>query len=446
MTGFQAVTLLVLVAIITFTVFLLMQLRTAPASIDLGFDPPGRTLIYSSDGTLLARMFVENRRVVSIDQIPKDLQNATVAFEDKRFYTHPGVDFQGIARSLFRNVRNGDLKGQGGSTITQQLARNMGVEGLTREKSVSRKVHEWIVANQIEKSYTKQRILEMYLNQVSYGQGAYGVEAAAQTYFGKDVWKLDLAQCALLAGLPNRPTVFNPYKDKNAAKAQRDIVLDNMLEQHYITPVQCAHAKSEYIHLAAPKPPKQGSEIYHAPYFVDYVVEQLKRRYGPSALRDGNRQVETTLNWPMQQAAEDALRSGIANVAGYNVTQGALVALDPKTGEIKAMVGGIDYKDSQYNIAAHGLRQPGSSFKAVIYSAAIDSGVVTEKHDRHGCPDHLPVWRQALHPAGRQRLLGPPCRAARGHGAVHQRPRRPGAESAHTAGRRPIRPRHGSQP
>lgn len=377
-TAIQAISILILVAIIAAMVFVGMQLKHAPSSIDITFNPPGRTLIYSSDGTLLARLYVENRRVVPISQIPKDLQNATVAFEDKRFYEHSGIDVQGIIRALGRNIESGDLTGQGGSTITQQLARNMGVDGLTKQKSISRKVHEWVIANQIEKSYTKQRILEMYLNQVSYGQGAYGVQAAAQTYFGKSVDKLDLAQCALLAGLPNRPSYFNPYKDKAAAKAQRDIVLTNMLAQHYITPDQYNTAKAEYIHLAAPKPPKQGSQVFHAHYFVDYVVQQLKQRYGAKALLEGNMRVETTLNWPMQEIAEKAVQNNIAGARHFNVTQGALVALDPKTGQIKAMVGGVDYKTSQFNIAAYGRRQPGSSFKAIVYSAAIDSGAVNE--------------------------------------------------------------------
>jgi len=377
-TLFQALTLLVLVAIITFMVCFGLQLRNAPSSIDITFDPPGRTLIYSSDGTLLARMFVENRQVVPINQIPKDLQNATIAFEDKRFYTHSGVDFQGILRALGRNIKSRDLHGEGGSTITQQLARNMGIEGLGREKTLGRKLHEMLVAAQIEKNYTKQDILEMYLNQVNYGSGAYGVQAAAQTYFGKDVKALDLAQCALLAGLPNRPRDVSPYKDKDAAEAQRNRVLDNMVEQHYITPQQWTQAKGEYIHLAAPHPPKQGSQVYHAPFFVNYVADQLQRKYGKDYLERGNLRVYTTLNWPMQQIAEDALRQGINKVQGRGPNQGCLVALDPKTGEIKAMVGGTDYAKNQFNIATQARRQPGSSFKAVVYSAAIDSHVVSE--------------------------------------------------------------------
>ena len=377
-TLFQALTLLVLVAGITFMVCFGLQLRNAPSSIDITFDPPGRTLIYSSDGTLLAKMYVENRQVVPISQIPKDLQNATIAFEDKRFYTHSGVDFQGILRALGRNIKSRDLHGEGGSTITQQLARNMGIEGLGREKTLGRKLHEMLVAAQIEKNYTKQDILEMYLNQVNYGSGAYGVQAAAQTYFGKDVKSLDLAQCALLAGLPNRPRDVSPYKDKDAAEAQRNRVLDNMFEQHYITAEQWTHAKAEYIHLAAPHPPKQGSQVYHAPFFVNYVADQLQHKYGKDYLERGNLRVYTTLSWPMQQIAEDALRQGIANVSGRGPNQGCLVALDPKTGEIKAMVGGTDYAKNQFNIVTQARRQPGSSFKAVVYSAAIDSHVVSE--------------------------------------------------------------------
>ncbi len=377
-TLFQALTLLVLVAIITFVVCFGLQLRNAPSSIDITFDPPGRTLIYSSDGTLLAKMYVENRQVVPINQIPKDLQNATIAFEDKRFYTHSGVDFQGILRALGRNIKSRDLHGEGGSTITQQLARNMGIEGLGREKTLGRKLHEMLVAAQIEKNYTKQDILEMYLNQVNYGSGAYGVQAAAQTYFGKDVKALDLAQCALLAGLPNRPRDVSPYKDKDAAEAQRNRVLDNMVEQHYITSQQWTHAKAEYIHLAAPHPPKQGSQVYHAPFFVNYVADQLQHKYGKDYLERGNLRVYTTLNWPMQQIAEAALVDGIDNVRGRGPNQGCLVALDAKTGEIKAMVGGTDYTKNQFNIVTQARRQPGSSFKVVLYSAAIDSHVVNE--------------------------------------------------------------------
>ena len=376
-TFFTAVTFFVMLIVVVLMAWVFWRLYQAPRTIDLANNPLGITYLYSSDGTPLAEFFTERRKVITIDDMPKDLQNATIAFEDKRFYQNAGIDFRGIGRSLVSNFVHSDLKGEGGSTITQQLARNMGVEGLTRQKSYGRKFNELIIASQINNSYTKQQILEMYLNQVNYGSGAYGVEAAAEVYFNKHAKQLDLAQCALIAGLPNRPADFNPYKNKDAAKGQRQRVLDQMLDQKYITSAQYQQAVHEPIKLAAAKAPAQGSQIFHAPYFVNYVVDQLRHKYGADRLYEGNLKVYTTLNWPMQQIAEQEVRQGIANAQGYGATQGALVCLDPQTGEIKAMVGGTDYKHSQINYAVHG-RQPGSSFKAVVYSAAINDGSVKE--------------------------------------------------------------------
>ena len=375
---FQIITIFVVVAVLTLMAWTYWRLSSAPKGIDLPTNSRGITYVYSSDGTPLAEFFTERRKTVPIEDIPKDLQNATVAFEDRRFYTHRGVDFQGIARALYSNLRHSDLKGEGGSTITQQLARNLGVEGLTRQKSAGRKFNELIIATQIEKSYTKQDILAMYLNQINYGSGAYGVEAAAEVYFNKHVKQLNLPQCALLAGLPNRPNEFNPYKDIDAAKGQRDRVLDQMLKEGYVTPQQHDQAVQSPIKLAAAKAPSQGSQIFHAPYFVNYVVDQIAHQYGRDRIYDGNLKIYTTLNWPMQQIAEKEVREGIARVRDLGPTQGALVCLDPQTGAIKAMVGGVDYKKTQTNYATHG-RQPGSSFKAVVYSAAINEGAVTEK-------------------------------------------------------------------
>lgn len=374
---FTAVALLVIVALITVIVLLTIRLYSTPRTIDLADNPLGITYLYSSDGTPLAEFFRERRKVITIDAMPKDLQNATIAFEDKRFYQNSGIDPKGIVRSLYNNFSHGDMKGEGGSTITQQLARNMEVGGLTRQKSYGRKFNEIIIASQINNSYTKQQVLEMYLNQVNYGSGAYGVEAAAEVYFNKHAKQLDLAQCALIAGLPNRPTDFNPYKSKDAAKSQRRRVLDQMLEQKYITPAQYAQAIAEPIKLAAAKAPPQGSQVFHAPYFVSYVVDQLRHKYGPDRLYEGNLKVYTTLNWTMQQIAEQEVKQGIENAHEYGASQGALVCLDPKNGEIKAMVGGTNYKKSQVNYAVHG-RQPGSSFKAVVYAAAINDGSVKE--------------------------------------------------------------------
>jgi len=359
--------------------FVFGLIKRAPRNIDLAYNPPGVTLIFSSDGMPLARYFVENREYVPITDIPLNLQHATVALEDRRFYTRKvAIDTEGIFRAIVDNIRHRNLHGQGASTITQQLARNLGVEGLSNEKSLQRKLKEWVVANQIEHSFTKENILEMYLNQINYGSGAYGVEAAARTYFGKHVKDLDLAECALLAGLPNRPTFLNPYHDKNAAMKQRNIVLDEMLAEKYITPRQHDEATAEPIKLASPHEPKLGSQIYRAPYFVSYVYDQLKARYGESYLKSGNLKVYTTLNWGMQQVAEAAVKHGLANATRTGPTEACLVAMDPKTGEIKAMVGGSNYQTDPFNIVTQARRQPGSLFKAILYSAAIESGLVTE--------------------------------------------------------------------
>lgn len=382
--------MLILIAAIAVIAFLIIYLKQQPKAIDISFNPPGRTEIVSADGVPLASLFVQNRIVVPLAKIPRDLQRATIDFEDKRFYEHKGVDIIGIGRALTRNLRHGDLKGEGGSTITQQLVRNLGTDGLTRQKSFQRKLHEWVIANQLEKNYTKNQILEMYLNDVYYGSGAYGVEAAAETYFGKQADQLDLAQCALLAGLPNRPYTFDPYKDKDAAEQQRNIVLSQMLDARDITPEQCAAAQAEPVRLGSPHPPKQGNKIYHAPFFVDYVVTQLKHKYGNDFLKHFNLKVTTTLNWGMQQIAEQAVHDGLARTDSLGPNQACLIAMDHKTGEIKAMVGGRDYNASQFNIATQARRQPGSLFKAVIYSTAIETGAVTEDTTVYDAPVSFP--------------------------------------------------------
>lgn len=376
---FQLVTSIILAAIIGAMIGLyivIIHLPTSVAAIE-NYKPFGRTMIYSSDGVLLANLFQQNRQIVTIDQIPKNLQNATVAIEDSRFYSNVGIDFRGIGRALWMDIR-GDSLAQGGSTITQQLVRNLGIGGVTRKKTITRKLREALLAIQIERNYSKQQILEMYLNQVYYGSGAYGVQAAAQTYFGKSVDKLDLAQCALLAGLPQLPSYYSPYSNIKAAKTRRDTVLGRMRDLGYITPDECTAAQNEPIKLISDKPPKGGSQIYHAPYFVDYVVQQLSSKYGSDFIYRGGIQVDTTLNWQMQAEAEKDVRNGIADARWSGADQAALVAMDPSTGYIKAMVGGVDYNKSQFNIAAYGRRQPGSSFKPTYYTAALDSGLITE--------------------------------------------------------------------
>lgn len=336
------------------------------------FEPKEATKIYSSDGVLLADIYEENREFVPIDKIPLDLQHATVAIEDSRFYKHMGVDFVGVARAVYQNFRRGHMA-QGGSTLTQQLARNI---YLTREKKLSRKLQEMVLAYQLERNYSKEQILELYLNQVYYGSKAYGVQSASKVYFGKDVKDLTLAECAMLAGLPQKPSGYSPYKNMDDAISRRNIVLRRMCELHYITPRQRDEAIKEKAHLIGLN--ASGHAPFKAPWFVYYVLDELQDKYkcDEDMIYRGGLRVYTTLNYAMQQAAEEELRSHVREAKYKHVSQGALVCIDPKNGYIKSMVGGVteNYSKDQYNRAVQARRQPGSSFKAFVYTAAIDSG------------------------------------------------------------------------
>jgi penicillin-binding protein 1A len=390
---FTFVLIVVLAGILGGIVAIAQILKEMPSSTTdiLTLEPAGRSQIYSSDGTVLASLFSQNRQIVTIDHVPANLKNATVAIEDSRFYTNNyGVDFRGITRALFHNIQGGDMTGQGGSTITQQLVRNLGIEGIGHQKSLMRKVREAVYAFKIDQNFSKEQILEMYLNQVYYGSGAYGVQAAAETYFGRPVDNLDLSQCALIAGLVQRPSRLSPYVDKAAAIERRNIVLGRMRDLGYISDSDCATASAEPIVLAFTKPPSSGNQIYHAPYFVDYVVKQLLDKYGEEVIFRGGLKITTTLNWQMQAAAEQAVADGVSNNGYLGLTDAALVAMDQHTGFIKAMVGGLNYQKSQYNIAAFGHRQPGSSFKPVIYTAALDSGLISEQEPINDEPITLP--------------------------------------------------------
>jgi penicillin-binding protein 1A len=335
-------------------------------------NPAESTKILSADGQTLATVFMdENREYVPLNKIPKLLQLATVATEDKRFYEHHGVDFRGIARALMEDFRS-QAKSQGGSTITQQLARNV---YLSRRKSLGRKIQEALLAVQIERKYSKNEILEKYLNQVFYGSGAYGVQAAARTYFGKKVGDLDLAECALLAGLPQRPTAYSPYRNMQLARDRRNTVLALMNQEGYISKADEDKAQDEDIDLAYRH--ASGARTRRAPYFVDYVLDDLVDRYGANTVYKGGLRVYTTLLPSMQSAADKAVKNGVQNMADQHVSQGALVSVDPRTGYIRAMVGGVDYAKSQLNRAdlyKH-PRSPGSSFKAFVYAAAFEQGL-----------------------------------------------------------------------
>ena len=345
--------------------------KMLPSSSDIAeYEPTEATKIISSDGVVLAEVYEENRELVPITDVPKDLQNATVAIEDSRFYKHPGVDPRGIARAIYQNVRKG-RRAQGGSTLTQQLARNI---YLTREKKISRKLKEILLALQLERNFTKEQILELYMNQVYYGSGSYGVQTASTVYFGKNVKDLSLAESALLAGLPQKPSSYSPYEDREAAHGRRNVVLDRMQELGYITAAQCEEAKKEPVKLAGLQP--TGIARYKAPWFVTYVIKELTSKYGADLVYRRGLRVHTTLNYKMQKAAEESLRTHIARAKYMGTSQGALVCIDPQNGFVKAMVGGINpnFTKDQFNRAVQAKRQPGSAFKAFVYTAAVDNG------------------------------------------------------------------------
>ena len=340
------------------------------------YTPPSEaTRIYASNGELIASLFRENRDLVPLSDIPEVLQYAVIAIEDDRFFQHHGVDVRGTTRAVWRNVRAGEIL-EGGSTITQQLARNL---FLTQKRVVSRKLAEIVLALEIERRLTKQEILERYLNQVYFGQGAYGVEMAARVFFGKHARELNLPESAMLAGLVRAPSVSSPYQNLSLAKERQRIVLRRMVELGYITGQEARRAAGEPIKLA--QEGNAGLIGIRAPYFVSYILPYLLQRYGEDMVYNGGLRVITTLDPQMQAVAEKVLRAGIdeAQKQKLNVTQGALVALEPQTGYVRAMIGGYDFEKSQFNRAWQARRQPGSAFKPFIYVTAIAKGMRTTK-------------------------------------------------------------------
>jgi penicillin-binding protein 1A len=329
--------------------------------------PSQSLVIYSSDGVELGRALGDNRTYVELKDIPKNLRRATVAIEDSRFYSHSGVDPRGIARAIWRDVKAGRLA-EGGSTITQQLVRNV---CLSNRKTFERKVDELVLAIKVERKLSKEEILELYLNQIYYGRGAYGVEAASQAYFGKPVSELDLPESALIAGLPKAPSSY--AGDPGKALKRRDIVLNRMAELKYITAKDRDRAKRERLAIA---PKADGPNGQRAPHFVAYVLSQLRSRYSDDTLSGGGLKVYTTLDYRMQRIAERALRTGIRRSSrALHVKEGCFVCIDPATGYVRAMVGSVDPK-SEFNRCTQGHgRQPGSAFKPFVYAAAVEAGM-----------------------------------------------------------------------
>jgi len=334
--------------------------------------PPASSQIYDIHGNEIANIHAaENRRPIGINEIPKNLQNAFIAVEDNRFYDHIGIDPRGIVRAIWANIR-GRTVTEGGSTITQQLAKNA---YLTQDRTLKRKVQEVFLALQLERQYTKQEILELYMNQIYFGQGAYGVQAAARTYFGKDAKDLTLNECAMLAGIPKSPNYYSPVNNMDAATERKAVVLDQMVKYGYISDSEAAAAKKEPLHIA--KNTNDGGKS--ASYFVDYVLQQLAEKYGDDAIYKDGLKIYTTIDMDMQAAAETAMKNlptYFTDANGIVQPQGALVAIDPHTGYIKAMVGGRG--TDQFNRATQAVRQPGSAFKPFVFAAALENKYTPE--------------------------------------------------------------------
>ncbi|PYO22447.1 MAG: penicillin-binding protein 1A [Candidatus Rokuibacteriota bacterium] len=328
--------------------------------------------LYDDNDEFLTELHVERRIFVPLAQIPQTLRDAVIATEDRRFYSHWGMDPIGIARAIVQNYRRGRIV-EGGSTITQQLAK---VLFLTADKSLERKLKEAVLALELEHRYSKDRILEMYLNQVYFGHGAYGVEAAARTYFGKSVPELSVREAALLAALPRAPSSYSPFDHANAAKRRREVVLRRMVEYGALKDQEAKRIARSDLGLIPPERRRTTGQ-----YFLDYVQQTLEAKYGADLVFKGGLSIYTTLNPSMQLAAERAMREGLKALEGRSATaragenpEGAIVTLEPQTGYVKALVGGYDYLRSEFNRAVQAKRQPGSAFKPFIYIAALEMG------------------------------------------------------------------------
>ena len=334
---------------------------------------PLPTEVYSADGKLIAKFGLQNRIPVKLQQISPWMRYAILAAEDARFYEHGAIDLVGILRALVVDIIKGRVV-QGGSTITQQLVKNI---YLTPSRTISRKIKEIMLAYRLEKELSKDQILQLYLNTVYFGEGAWGVEAAAKTYFNTDASKLTIAQSALLAGLVAAPSRYNPYKHPKLARIRTVYVLKRMYENHFISLAQFKRAMNAKIILKKPTANLFGLII--APYFTDYIRSWLIKRFGEEVVYKSGLKVYTTLDSKLQRFAFIAVKSGILSIKKkYDGLQAALVAMDPKTGFIKALVGGFDYSKSQFNRALQALRQPGSSFKPIIYLTALTEGYLPD--------------------------------------------------------------------
>jgi penicillin-binding protein 1A len=339
----------------------LEELRKRPNAVN--------TTIYDVHGQLIAELHgAENRVLVPSNKIPDVMKQATVAVEDERFYTHHGVDFQGVARAMVENFRAGGVV-QGGSTITEQYVKNAYVGN---ERTYTRKIREAVLAWQLEDQWSKDKILTEYLNTVYYGAGAYGVEAAALTYFHKHASELNLQDAALLAALPKFPTEYSPTTDPKLAKERRNLVLQVMADQGYITQAMADKTSKKQIGVHK-HPPSMNNDM--ADYFTDYVTRVLTKRYGSRQVFEGGLKVYTSIDMTWQREAIDVIKGTTGPLNFGFKPSAALVAIDPRNGYIRTMVGGLDYKKQKFNLAWQARRQAGSSMKPFVLTAAVLQGM-----------------------------------------------------------------------
>ena len=358
------------------------------------YEPRQTSKLYAADGRFIAELGLEKRTLVRYADIPPLVRNAFLSVEDKRFYQHAGVDWHRVPGAILNDIRNRNFE-EGFSTITMQLARNIFPERISREKSIVRKLKEIKVAREIEAMYPKDKILELYLNQINLGNGAYGIESAAQRYFGKSIKDLNVPEAALLAGLPKGPARYNPRLFPDRAVQRRNTVIAAMRDEGKITAAEASEAQAYPLRLATRV---EAGDV--APYFVEMIRQELDDKFGAQLYEQGLK-VYTTLDIDMQSAAERAMERQLRSIEagkfgafphqsyeGYMAKatdsdqpdanspylQGAFIAMDPRNGAIRALVGGRDFDDSKFNRAVQAVRQPGSTFKPFVYADAVQNG------------------------------------------------------------------------
>ncbi len=331
------------------------------------YDRTGKTVLYDIHGE-------EKRTVIPFEEIPQFIKNATVVIEDDNFYHHIGFDWKGILRAAWANLR-GKKIAQGGSTITQQFIKNAYLGGPQSERTFTRKIKELILSIELERKYSKDEILDFYLNQVPYGSNAYGIEAASQTFFNKSAKELSLAESIILTALPKAPSYYSPYgSHPDELKERQEYILDRMAKFNYITEEQAEQSKEEKLKYASQSDLK-------AHHFIAMIKEYLEEKYSRiyTDINMAGLKVYTTLDWELQEIAEEVVTQGVEqNEKKYRATNSALVAIDPKTGQVLALVGSKKYEEDQFNVATSPYRQPGSSFKPFAYAVAFEKGFTPE--------------------------------------------------------------------